>query len=231
MPLSFLLWAPLFFALVGALLGRRAAPRVAVLGSVVALGMAVYYIADFQGGRPGLQHVTDTLWIAVLGIHYKLGVDGLNLFLLTLTALLWVVATLYASFREWERPQLFFFFMGLAETAVLGAFMAQDLALFVAFFDLMLVPFYFLIGQWGGRERVRATTKFVIYTLVGSLFMLAGAVALGVLSTPHGAHVSFSLSVLSHRIVHSGTQEWIFLLFAAAFLVKAPAVPFHGCMP
>ena len=88
MPLSFLLWAPLFFALVGALLGRRAAPKVALLGSLVTLGMAIYYIADFDTGRPGLQHVTDTVWIAVLGIHYKLGVDGLNLFLLTLTTLL-----------------------------------------------------------------------------------------------------------------------------------------------
>jgi NADH-quinone oxidoreductase subunit M len=231
MPLSFLLWAPLFFALVGALLGRRAAPRVAVLGSVVALGMAVYYIADFQGGRPGLQHVTDTVWIAVLGIHYKLGVDGLNLFLLTLTALLWVVATLYASFREWERPQLFFFFMGLAETAVLGAFLAQDLALFVAFFDLMLVPFYFLIGSWGGRKRVLATTKLVIYTLVGSLLMLAAAIATGVESVGNNGQISFAFSDLVRVGLPTGTQEWIFLLFAAAFLVKMPAFPLHGWLP
>src|SRR3982751_1324251 len=129
MPLSILLWLPLAFALVGALLGRRAAPRVALVGSVVALGLAVYYIADFQSGRPGLQHVTDETWIAVLGIHYKLGVDGLNLFLIALTTLLWVVATLYSSFSNSshppERPQLFFVFMGMAETAVLGAFMAQ----------------------------------------------------------------------------------------------------------
>src|SRR4051794_13323565 len=106
MPLSILLWLPLTFALAGALLGRRAAPKVALLGSAVALGMAIYYIADFKSGRPGLQHVTDQTWIAVLGTHYKLGVDGLNLFLIALTALLWVVATLYSTFREWERPQL-----------------------------------------------------------------------------------------------------------------------------
>jgi len=231
MALSFLLWAPLFFALVGALLGRRMAPKVALFGSAVTLGMAIYYIADFDTGKAGLQHVTDTVWIAALGIHYKLGVDGLNLFLLTLTTLLWCVATLYAYFREWDRPQLFFFFMGLAESAVLGAFLSQDLALFVAFFDLMLVPFYFLIGTWGGRKRVQATTKLVIYTLVGSLLMLAAAIATGVESVGNSGQISFALSDLVRVGLPVGTQEWIFLLFAAAFLVKMPAFPVHGWLP
>jgi NADH-quinone oxidoreductase subunit M len=231
MPLSILIWAPLAFALVGAVGGRRFAPRVALFGSLFALGMAVYYIADFQTGKAGLQHVTDETWISVLGIHYKLGVDGLNLFLVALTTLLWVVATLYATFREWERPELFFFFMGLAESAVLGAFLAQDLALFVAFFDLMLVPFYFLIGMWGGRNRVQATTKLVIYTLVGSLLMLAAAIATGVEATGNDGHITFVLSDLAKVQLPTGTQEWIFLLFAAAFLVKMPAFPVHGWLP
>src|SRR4029453_9122440 len=121
--------------------------------------------------------------------------------------------------------------LGLAETATLGAFCAQDLALFVLFFDLMLIPFYFLIGVWGGPGRVQATTKFVIYTLVGSLLMLAAAVALGVLSTPEGGDISFKISDLAQRHLSTGSQEWIFLLFAAAFLVKMPAFPLHGWMP
>jgi NADH-quinone oxidoreductase subunit M len=232
MPLSILIWAPLAFALVGAIGGRRVAPRIALLGSLVALGLAVYYIADFETGHAGLQHVTDATWISVLGIHYKLGVDGLNLFLVALTTLLWVVATLYAGFREWERPELFFVFMGLAESAVLGAFVAQDLALFVAFFDLMLVPFYFLIGMWGGRNRVQATTKLVIYTLVGSLLMLAAAIATGVeAASGTTGHITFVLSDLAKVQLPTGTQEWIFLLFAAAFLVKMPAFPVHGWLP
>jgi NADH-quinone oxidoreductase subunit M len=231
MPLSILLWAPLAFSFVGVLAGRRLVPWLSLLGSAVTLGLAVYYIADFHTGVAGLQHVTDETWISVLGIHYKLGVDGLNLFLIALTALLWLVATLYATFREWERPQLFYFFMGLAESAVLGAFLAQDLALFVAFFDLMLVPFYFLIGTWGGRERVRATTKLVIYTLVGSLLMLAGAIATGVESVGNSGHITFVLSDLVKVGLPTGTQEWIFLLFAAAFLVKMPAFPLHGWLP
>jgi NADH-quinone oxidoreductase subunit M len=179
----------------------------------------------------GLQHVTDVTWISQLGIHYKLGVDGLSLFLIALTTLLWVAATAGSMFREWQRPRLYYLMLALGETAVLGAFCAQDLALFVLFFDLMLIPFYFLIGIWGGERRVQATTKFVIYTLVGSLLMLAAAVATGILATPDGGHTTFVLSELRLHPLSKGTQEWIFLLFAAAFLVKMPAFPLHGWMP
>src|SRR5205823_160659 len=123
----------------------------------------------------------------------------------------------------------FYFHFGLAETAVLGAFCAQDLALFVAFFDLMLIPFYFLIGMWGTGERVRATTKLVIYTLVGSFFMLAAAIATGALaSSQHGTNLNFALSALRALPLSHTSQEWIFLCFAVAFLVKMPLVPFHG---
>ena len=117
--------------------------------------------------------MTDDEWISELGIRYQLGVDGLNLFLILTTALLWVPATVWAAVRESERTKLYLFHLALGETAILGAFMAQDLALFVVFFDLMLVPFYFLIGGWGHGDRVAATTKFVIFTLFGSLLMLA----------------------------------------------------------
>ena len=102
--------------------------------------------------RPrGLQYVTDETWIPELGIHYKLGVDGLNLFLIALTALLFVAPrSLWAALREWERPRLFYLCFGARPRRRAGRVLAQDLALFVLFFDLMLVPFYFLIGVWGG---------------------------------------------------------------------------------
>src|ERR1700730_8789048 len=120
-----------------------------------------------------------------------------------------------------------------SEAAVLGASVAQDLALFVSFFDLMLIPFYFLIGGWGREPgRVRATIKLVIYTLVGSLLMLAAAIATGVLASQRsGAHITFVLSSLQAMPLGKGSQEWIFLFFAAAFLVKMPAFPLHGWMP
>jgi len=228
--LSIVAFMPLTAGLIGLFLPSRLARWLVLAATVGVLAYVVVMLFDFERGA-GLQYVTDRSWISELGIRYSVGVDGLNLFLIALTAFLWVGATFHAAFEEYERPRQFFFHMGLAETAVLGAFMAQDLALFVVFFDLMLVPFYFLIGTWGSGERVQATTKFVIYTLVGSLLMLAGAVAIGVLSTPNGGAISFSLAELEQRSLPEGTQQWIFLLFAAAFVVKAPLFPVHGWMP
>jgi NADH-quinone oxidoreductase subunit M len=259
-PLSIILWLPLASAILGAivsLLGRRSgvveAARVppgetstsgawparpsasggfALLGALAALGLAIAYIADYSPSSHGLTHVTDVVWIAELGIHYKLGIDGLNVFLVGLTTLLFAAAVLAANLRQWDRPRLFYFNFMLAESAVLGALLAQDLALFVAFFDLMLIPFYFLTGAWGNEPgRVRATIKLVIYTLVGSLLMLAAAIATGVLAAQHGGHITFVLSSLQHLPLSRGSQEWIFLFFAAAFLVKMPAFPLHGWMP
>jgi NADH-quinone oxidoreductase subunit M len=266
MPLSVLIWLPLACGLLGAVLGLRSGRLpglVALVGSVAALGLAIGYIADYTPGA-GLQHVTDIVWIAALGIHYKLGVSGLNVMLVGLTTLLFAAAVLSLNIRTRtsgagaggesgpegagetgsggeagsggaypERPRLFYFHFMLAESAVLGAFLAQDLALFVAFFDLMLIPFYFLIGGWGvGPDRVKATIKLVIYTLVGSLLMLAAAIATGVLaSEQHGTPLTFVLSSLHALPLGTGSQEWIFLFFAAAFLVKMPAFPLHGWMP
>jgi NADH-quinone oxidoreductase subunit M len=228
--LSILLFLPLVAGLLGAFLPRGMARWAVLAGTVGALLYAVALLVDFESGG-GLQYVTDDEWIPELGVRYQLGVDGLNLFMVALTAIAWVPCTLVAAFREHDRPKLFFFYLALGETCVLGAFLAQDLALFIVFFDLMLVPFYFMIGGWGSGDRVRATTKFVIYTLAGSLLMLAAAIALGVLATPDGGEISFSLAELQQRSVSEGTQHWIVLLFALAFFVKAPLFPLHGWVP
>ena len=125
---------------------------------------------------------------------------------------------------------------GLAETATLGAFLAQDLILFVLFFDLMLIPFYFLFGSWGTEHEGRpeedegpirpqpATLKMFIYTLVGSLLMLAGAIATGILAAD-GGPINFNIQHLAADPLGTGSQYWIFWFFAAAFLVKMPALP------
>jgi NADH-quinone oxidoreductase subunit M len=258
-PLSILIWLPALCGVLGAILsglfsrsseapsgtvsdGPAGRPwslpgAIALVGSLAALALAIGYIADYKTGGAALQHVTDVVWISELGIHYKLAVTGLNVFLLGLTTLLFAAAILASNLRpepqRFERPRLFYFHFMLAESAVLGAFLAQDLALFVAFFDLMLIPFYFLIGGWGREPgRVRATIKLVIYTLAGSLLMLAAAIATGVLAAQQGGgHITFVLSSLQALPLSRGSQEWIFLFFAAAFLVKMPAFPLHGWMP
>ncbi len=229
MTLSILIWLPLAISVIAAFIPRRFVGWFAAVGSLVTLGIAISFVARFKLGHAGLQFVTDRVWISALGIHYKLGLDGLNVALVLLGCVLFSVALVWAAFREWDRPRVFYFQFGLAQSGVLGALCAQDLALFVGFFDLMLIPFYFLIGMWGTGDRVRATTKLVVYTLVGSFFMLAGAIATGVLaSSEHGTNLTFVISSLQHLPLSKTSQEWIFLCFAIAFLVKMPVVPFHG---
>lgn len=256
-PLSILVWLPALGGVIAALLGAGArgagdasaeratgpadgrrlhmtpAGGAALVAALAALGISISYIAAFDTSGAHLQNVTDVVWIEALGVHYKLALTGLNLFLVGLTTLLFAVAVFAANMRDWDRPRLFWFQFMLAESAVLGAFLAQDLALFVAFFDLMLIPFYFLIGGWGREpDRVRATIKLVIYTLVGSLLMLAAAIATGVLTAQDsGHHLNFTFTALQSSPLGGGTQDWIFLCFALAFLVKMPAFPLHGWMP
>jgi NADH-quinone oxidoreductase subunit M len=228
--LSILIFWPLLLAVLGGLSPRGIAPFVALLGALVPLAYAVLLLIDFDTSVRGLQYVTDDEWIGDLGIRYSLGVDGLNLWLVALTALLFAASALWVVLRPPERARLFAVHFGIAETAVLGAFLAQDLALFVLFFDLMLVPFYFLLGQWGGPERVQAAVKMVIYTLVGSLLMLSGAVAVAVLASDTGTP-NFSLAFLQDHLLGDNTQKLLFVAFALAFLIKMPAFPFHGWMP
>ncbi len=228
--LSIVLFAPLALALAAAVGPRRFAPVVALVGTLITLAYSVVMLFDFEAGRPGLQYVTDAEWIPELGIRYSLGVNGLNLWLVALTALLFTATAVWTLVRRVDKPGLWAVHMGLAETAVLGAFLAQDLALFVAFFDLMLVPFIFLMLGWGGPDRRAATIKMIIYTLVGSLLMLAAAVATAVTSAD-GSDLTFSLAQLGQAPLEEGTQRLLFVGFALAFLIKMPAFLVHGWMP
>jgi NADH-quinone oxidoreductase subunit M len=229
--LSLIIFWPLVFGVIAAFLPRGAASAFALVGALVPLAYAILMLFDFDSSARGLQYVTDDTWIPDLGIHYKLGIDGLNLWLVALTTLLFAASALWLIFRPPPRASLFALHFGIAETAVLGAFVAQDLGLFVLFFDLMLVPFYFMVGIWGGPERVAAAIKMVVYTLIGSLLMLAAAAATAVLSARGPAELSFAFSDLVANRLPESTQKWIFVAFALAFLIKMPAFPFHGWMP
>ncbi|MGH2955942.1 MAG: complex I subunit 4 family protein [Solirubrobacterales bacterium] len=236
--IQLLLWGPLIAGLWACVTPRRAVWSIPVTGGVLRLVATIVLVTQFDPSG-GLQHTVDESWIPDLGVRYQLGVDGISVFLILLTTVLWVAVTIWTAIRPHERPRTWFLMLGLAETATLGAFLAQDLLLFVLFFDLMLIPFYFLFGSWGeehpGREGegvIRpsaATIKMIVYTLVGSLLMLAGAVATGVIAgdgTPQ-----FSMAELAADPLGEGSQRWIFWFFAAAFLVKMPAFLVHGWMP
>ena len=219
---------PVAVGLIGFLLPARVAGWWATLGALASLVLAIVLVAGFDPAGGNLQDVVDQSWIPQLGVRFQLGVDGISIFLVLLTALLWAAATLWSALQVPDRPRNYFFMLGLCETATLGCFLAQDLLLFVLCFDLMLVPLYFLIGAWGTGDRVRATIKMIVYTLVGSLLMLVGAIATAVLSADAAGGVTFSIETLRQAPLADGTQYWIFCFFAAAFLVKMPAVLVHG---
>jgi len=226
--LNVLLWLPVAVCVAVAVLPKRAAAPISVVGSLGTLGLAIALAIDFDSGIPGLQYVVDETWIAELGVRYQLGVDGISVFLILMTALLWTACFTWAAWRAPERPRNYFLMLGLAQFGTLGAFMAQDLLLFVAFFDLMLIPFFFLIGSYGTGNRVRATIKMMVYTLVGSLLMLVAAIATAVLAAPDGGQISFAMADLRANLLPEGSQDWIFCFFLAAFLVKMPSFPLHG---
>jgi NADH-quinone oxidoreductase subunit M len=233
--LTLLLLLPLAGALISMLVQERQVGSVAGIMMLLQIGYLLPILIKYQLGS-GLAAYVDETWIPQLGVHYSLGLDGLNLFMVCLTVLAWTAATFAASRRELASPRLFFFLLALAEIGTLGAFLAQDLILFVLFFDLLLIPFYLLIGIWGQSNELgssrRATATFMIYTLAGSFLMLAASVALGVLSSnQRRGEMSFLFSDLASAPISHGAQNWVFAGFMLALLIKMPIPPLHGWMP
>lgn len=233
--LTILLLLPLVCVLVAAFAPVRQIGALASVMTLLQVGYLLPVLAAFKtdGSIAGF---INEIWIDQLGIHYSLGLDGINIFMVCLTVVGWSVATFAASRQEIASPRMFYAMLAVCEIGTLGAFMAQDLILFMLFFDLLLIPLYFLIGIWGGSTELgsakRATATFMIYTLVGSLLMLAAAIALGVLSaSQNDVPLSFAYSDLIDNPVSHGAQNWIFAGFMAALLVKLPIPPLHGWMP
>jgi NADH-quinone oxidoreductase subunit M len=164
-------------------------------------------------------------------LSYSLGVDGISLLLVALTSLLSVVC-IAASFRVEQRVKHYMAFMLLLECGILGVFLATNLFLFYIFWELMLIPAYLLVGSWGGERRIYAAFKFVLYTSVGSLLMLAGIIALGYYhQRAAGGAYTLDLFALLGTKLDATTQSWLFLALTAAFAVKVPFVPFHSWLP
>src|SRR5258708_838711 len=172
-------------------------------------------------------------WISTPGfvLNYSLGVDGISLLLVALTALLTVVC-IGASFRVDQKIKNYMAFMLLLESGITGVFFSTNLFLFYIFWELMLIPAYFLVGSWGGERRIYAAIKFVLYTSVGSLLMLAGIIALGYYhQRAAGGPYTLDIFALLNTRLDATTQTWLFLALAAAFAVKVPFVPFHSWLP
>jgi NADH-quinone oxidoreductase subunit M len=180
--------------------------------------------AAFQFGRVGA-------WIPAWGISYRVGVDGISVLLVLLTTLLTPLAIL-GSFKYIQQKQKSFYaMMLLLETGVVGAFIALDLFLFFVFWELMLIPMYFIIGIWGGERRIYAAIKFFLYTSLGSLLMLVGILYLVFKFRALTGEISFAYADLLQLSLTFREQVWLFGAFALAFLIKVPVFPFHTWLP
>jgi NADH-quinone oxidoreductase subunit M len=192
----------------------------ALLVALAEVGLWIDSVARFDFSQPGLQLDQRTSWFSDLHVSYHVGLYGFSLWLVGMTVVVMAAAIAYAFWAGRDRPRAYYGLMLLLTGALVGVFAAQDLLLFYVFWEAMLIPLYVLVGVWGGAGRLRATVVFVIYTMAGSLLMLASIIVLGI-------------SQGTFDLVGSGTNgsDWIFLGFAAAFAVKAPLFPLHAWLP
>ena len=227
MMLSGLVFLPVLGAVGVMLLPRREGllRAVALSTSLLTLALAVWVFWTFPPGEKGFRWVERAPWIPALGVHYQLGVDGISLLLVVLTAFLFPVAQLGTWDAVRHRVKEYLSLLLLLEGAVLGTFLALDLVLFYVFWEAVLIPMYFLIGLWGGERRRYAAVKFFLFTMAGSVLML---LAIIVLSLRTGT--SDVLRLLETPL--SGEEpRWLFWAFTAAFAIKVPLFPLHTWLP
>ena len=214
------------------------AKQVALAFSLITLVLTVVMATQFKAAGPAaggqFQFVENHSWIKAFGISYAVGVDGVALVLIAMSAVLVPVVVL-ASWHEADnarRPvRLYFALLLILETFMIGVFAATDVFLFYVFFEAMLIPVYFLIGSFGGVQRSYAAVKFLLYSLLGGLLMLAALIGLYVVSV-HQLHTgTFEYAQLLGLHISATTQKWLFLGFFAAFAIKAPLWPFHTWLP
>ena len=201
---------------------------VAVLTSMVAFGLSLVMLAQFDQTNASLQMVERLPWFQLAGmqIEYYLGVDGLSILLVLLTTFLTPISIISTWSAVEERVKEFLIFFLLLEVGMVGVFLSQDIVLFYIFWEFTLVPMYFLIGIWGGPRRVYAAIKFFLYTMAGSILMLLAILWLGI------TFESFSVpDLVAQGGIPGSVQTWLFLAFAAAFAIKVPMWPLHSWLP
>ena len=207
--------------------------NIALTVSLLTLLLSLPLFSNFDSSHPGMQFEQSVPWIPSLGIQYHVGIDGISLFLVLLTTVLTPIAILSSWNSIEKRVREYYLFMLMLETGMIGVFVALDFFLFYVFWEVMLVPMYFLIGVWGGERRIYAAVKFFLYTMVGSVLMLVAIIALYFLN---GATTFDFPSILANlqsgNLVLNPTQQyWLFLAFFFAFAIKVPLFPLHTWLP
>jgi NADH-quinone oxidoreductase subunit M len=204
--------------------------QVAVLTSTTIAAMSIWLAYAFESGVADYQFVSRHPWIESMGVSWHIGVDGISLWLVVLTGILFPIAFLGADPHHDWKP--YAAWLLVLEAGVMGSFLSLDLLLFFVFFEVVLVPMYFLIGGWGYDQRVYASMKFFLYTMFGSAFLFVGILATAFLARPEGGVLSFSITDLQANLdLSQSAGRWLFLAFAIAFAVKVPVFPLHTWLP
>ena len=231
--LTIVTFLPLVGAVVIAFLGRDRANSIrwtALVFSLLTFLLSVMIYFQFDPARGGMQFEELTPWMFVPPVNYHLGVDGLSALMVLLTGFLTPLSVLVSWKGITQRTKEFFIFLLALETGMMGVFVSLDLILFFVFWEVMLIPMYFLIGIWGHERRVYAAIKFVLFTMVGSALMLTGIIYL------YNLTGTFDLSsLMGHLVTYSRitpeAERWLFLAFFIAFAIKVPIFPFHTWLP
>jgi NADH-quinone oxidoreductase subunit M len=232
--LSIILFTPLAGALLILLMNKQNENAIRWVANIVAfagflISVPLWFWYNPQG--PDFQFIERAPWIPSIGADYFLGIDGLTTLLILLTTLMGTIAVLSSWESITERVKEYYIFLLVLQTGMLGAFMSLDMLLFFLFWEVMLVPMYFLIGIWGSANRLYSAIKFFLYTLVGSVIMLLGILALYFHNHTATGVYSFDVTMFHRLSVPFDLQWWIFLAFFLGFAVKVPMFPFHTWLP
>ena len=199
---------------------------IAIGTAVISFLLTLGVMAGFNSSNPDLQFVDKFDWIPNWGISYYMGVDGISILMVLLTSFIMMLAIISSWSAIKEQVRLYYIFMLLLSVGMMGVFLAQDLFLFYIFWEFTLIPMYFLIGMWGGKNRVYAAIKFFLYTMAGSLLMLLAILYMGIQAGTFAVP-----ELIEMRDTFAGVQGILFIGFAIAFAIKVPLFPFHSWLP
>src|SRR3954470_11427383 len=232
--LSIILFTPLAGAFILLLVSKENENAIRWIANIVAFAGFIVSVPLWFGydvANPDFQFVERATWIPSVGAEYFLGVDGLSTLLILLTTLMGFIAVLSSWTAITERVKEYYIFLLVLQTGMLGAFMSLDFLLFFLFWEVMLVPMYFLIGIWGSANRLYSAIKFFLYTLVGSVVMLLGILALYFAYHAQTGVYSFDVTAYHKAGFDASLQWWVFLAFFLGFAIKVPMFPFHTWLP
>ncbi|HXH13198.1 MAG TPA: NADH-quinone oxidoreductase subunit M [Alphaproteobacteria bacterium] len=230
--LSTVIFLPSLGAILGFLItSEELVKRMALVTTTLTFLVSLILFFGFDPSTDAMQFFERYAWVPAVGISYEVGIDGISALLITLTTFLMPLTILASWDSVSSRVREFIICMLFLESGMIGVFAAVDLFLFYVFWEATLIPMYFLIGVWGGEQRIYAAIKFILYTMTGSLLMLVAILALYFLYRQATGDATFSLLQLGQLELAPSTQRWLFLAFFLAFAIKVPLVPFHTWLP